>query len=196
MAYEDHETRVGAHRILSIVLVPSSVCPRPRIAASVSNKAPDIQRMLSRTVSVFSSSAALFEKLKKGEYSSQENISEDRKDKLIDNEDSKINNPSMLNRLKSTYSRAYSAKSYPSPVIADGKAMNNSAKEQVYLNLLVIQEFLFMKMHSVAVLTVSELTILSSFGTTEGNISEVEQSSDYPSAFINLGTIPFSSKYT
>ncbi|KAJ4833340.1 hypothetical protein Tsubulata_000564 [Turnera subulata] len=125
MVYEDHETRVGAHRIFSIVLVPSSVCPRPSAAAPVSNKARDIQRTLSRTVSVFSSSAALFEKLKRREHSSQGNI---EKNNVL--EASKSNNPSMIKRLKSSYSRAYSSKGHPSPVTVDDKAMMNSAKEE------------------------------------------------------------------
>ena len=65
MVHSDHETRVGAHRIFSVVLVPSSVCPQPSSLNLPTTKATDIERMLSRNVSVFSSSAALFEKLEK-----------------------------------------------------------------------------------------------------------------------------------
>ncbi|KAJ9158809.1 hypothetical protein P3X46_024355 [Hevea brasiliensis] len=131
MVCEDHETRAGAHRIFSVVLVPSSFCPRPT-ATSIPNKATNMQRMLSRNVSVFSSSAALFEKLKKEEHSSQENISEDTKNKIVANEGSTLNNPSMLSRLKSSYSRAYSVKRNPPPITADemttetrGSTLNN-----------------------------------------------------------------------
>lgn len=103
MVCSDHETRVGAHRIFSIVLVPSSVCPRPCPDAPCHAKANEIQRTLSRTVSVFSSSAALFEKLKKDESST------------IDEPEAKNSNDSILNRLKSTYSRTGTVKRPPMP---------------------------------------------------------------------------------
>ncbi|KAK8967044.1 hypothetical protein KSP40_PGU008773 [Platanthera guangdongensis] len=63
MVHPDRETHVGAHRIFSVVLVPSSVSPIS--TASELPKAYEIRRTLSRTVSVFSSSAALFEKLRR-----------------------------------------------------------------------------------------------------------------------------------
>ncbi|KAG2395138.1 Mitogen-activated protein [Vigna angularis] len=78
MVHADHETRVGAHRVFSVVLVPSSVCPQPsQEFASV--KSADIQRMLSRNVSVFSSSAALFEKLERKQSSLPEDSNADAK---------------------------------------------------------------------------------------------------------------------
>ncbi|KAK9682989.1 hypothetical protein RND81_10G111100 [Saponaria officinalis] len=98
MVHKDHETRVGAHRIFSVVLVPSSVAPRQISSVPLSGKAAHIPRSLSRTVSVFSSSAALFEKLRKERSGSKENVL------------SEINNSGVLNRLKSSYSRAYSIK--------------------------------------------------------------------------------------
>ncbi|XP_050385943.1 protein SEMI-ROLLED LEAF 2 isoform X2 [Argentina anserina] len=104
MVYADHETRVGAHRIFSVVLVPSSVCPRPLSATPHAPKKNPIGRTLSRTVSVFSSSAALFEKLKKEPSHSQENISYDSKDNAVFGEEAKTTNNSMLNRLKSKFS--------------------------------------------------------------------------------------------
>ncbi|CAN6975525.1 unnamed protein product, partial [Brassica oleracea var. botrytis] len=61
MVCADHESRMGAHRIFSVVLVPSSVCPD---SVPKSRRPADMQRTLSRTVSVFSSSAALFIKQK------------------------------------------------------------------------------------------------------------------------------------
>ncbi|XP_048232034.1 protein SEMI-ROLLED LEAF 2 isoform X3 [Ricinus communis] len=141
MVYEDHETRVGAHRIFSIVLVPSSVCPRPAVAASfISSKATNMQRMLSRTVSVFSSSAALFEKLKKEEHSPQENVLED-KDKPINFEDSVMNNPSMLNRLKSSYSRAYTVKRHTSPITTEEITRSSLGKKQNSSNETLIRSF-------------------------------------------------------
>ncbi|XP_027909256.1 uncharacterized protein LOC114168575 [Vigna unguiculata] len=98
MVHADQETRVGAHRVFSVVLVPSSVCPQPS-QEFASAKGADIQRMLSRNVSVFSSSAALFEKLER----KQNPLPEDS------NADAKVDN-SILNRLKSTYSRTTSTR--------------------------------------------------------------------------------------
>ncbi|KAJ3695782.1 hypothetical protein LUZ60_001159 [Juncus effusus] len=71
MSHPDRETHVGAHRIFSIILVPSSVSPRSSSTSS------DLRRTLSRTVSVFSSSAALFGKLKR------EMLSMNMKDKTL-----------------------------------------------------------------------------------------------------------------
>ncbi|KAJ6363411.1 hypothetical protein OIU78_003560 [Salix suchowensis] len=78
MIHPDHETRVGAHRIFSVVLVPSSVSPRPSSTKPGSNKGSDLSRTLSRTVSVFSSSAALFDKLRRDKSSTGENSSTSR----------------------------------------------------------------------------------------------------------------------
>lgn len=64
MIYPDCETHLGAHQIFSVVLVPSSVSPCSFSGTSQTSKI-DLQRTLSRTTSVFSSSAALFGKLKR-----------------------------------------------------------------------------------------------------------------------------------
>lgn len=64
MVYPDCETHLGAHRIFSVVLVPSSVSPCSLSDTSQTSKI-DLRRTLSRTTSVFSSSAALFGKLKR-----------------------------------------------------------------------------------------------------------------------------------
>ncbi|CAL4886978.1 unnamed protein product [Urochloa decumbens] len=64
MVYPDCETHLGAHRIFSVVLVPSSVSPCSFPDSSQTRKI-DLRRTLSRTTSVFSSSAALFGKLKR-----------------------------------------------------------------------------------------------------------------------------------
>ncbi|KAL4327643.1 hypothetical protein HN51_034896 [Arachis hypogaea] len=94
MVHLDQETRVGAHRIFSVVLVPSSVCPQPQHSA-------DIQRVLSRNTSVFSSSAALFEKLERKPATIQEES----------HSDGNTGDNSIFNRLKSTYSRTASRRS-------------------------------------------------------------------------------------
>ncbi|XP_022970281.1 uncharacterized protein LOC111469294 isoform X2 [Cucurbita maxima] len=114
MVCSDHETRVGAHRIFSVVLVPSSVCPRPHASVPHSGKPTYIQRTLSRTVSVFSSSAALFQKVKDEPYSLQENIFQKMDERPINQQATKVEGDSILNRLKSSYSRVHSGKRDPS----------------------------------------------------------------------------------
>lgn len=125
MVCADHETRVGAHRILSVVLVPSSVCPRPLAAAPHTSKKSPIGRTLSRTVSVFSSSAALFEKLKKEPSHSQENISHETKNNAVFGEEAKVTNGSMLHRLKSKFSSKRHAAASNEPLGAEEATHNN-----------------------------------------------------------------------
>ncbi|XP_047966631.1 protein SEMI-ROLLED LEAF 2-like [Salvia hispanica] len=112
MHHPDHQTRIGAHQIFSVVLVPSSVCPQPSSDASRT----DLLRSLSRTVSVFSSSAALLQKLQNQRTPSRENYTELNGDEQ----------GGVLNRIKSTYSRVYSFRSSPAP---DGDTGNSSIKE-------------------------------------------------------------------
>ena len=121
MVHKDHETRVVAHRIFSVVLVPSSVAPRQISALPMSGKAAHIPRSLSRTVSVFSSSAALFEKLRKDKSGSKANIPIE-----VGN-----NNGGMLNRLKSSYSRAPSTRTPMHVVPPEGNSLGNLNKEVV-----------------------------------------------------------------
>ncbi|XP_016449641.1 protein SEMI-ROLLED LEAF 2 [Nicotiana tabacum] len=118
MVHPDHETRVGAHRIFSVVLVPSSVSPQKIPEDTHQRKATDFSRALSRTVSVFSSSAALFGKLRDQRSSSAENITLET--------EQKDNNSGMLNRIKSTYSGVYNTIGSPAPV---GECTNKSSKE-------------------------------------------------------------------
>ncbi|KAK1428846.1 hypothetical protein QVD17_17686 [Tagetes erecta] len=101
MVHQDHETRVGSHRIFSVVLVPSSVCPHSSslVPAGTDPDKAAVPRSLSRTVSVFSSSAALFGKMKKGGPLMTNNASQQRS-----------NNNGAFNRMKSSYSRTYSIK--------------------------------------------------------------------------------------
>ncbi|XWS59128.1 hypothetical protein CRYUN_Cryun08bG0095500 [Craigia yunnanensis] len=129
MVHPDHETRIGAHRIFSVVLVPSSVCPQPSSVTPVTNKASGIPRTLSRTVSVFSSSAALFEKLRKEKSFSRENTCLENKENVASEGELKNSNNGILNRLKSSYSRAYSSRSLPLPLATDETPLNNSNTE-------------------------------------------------------------------
>ncbi|AQK81089.1 ARM repeat superfamily protein [Zea mays] len=81
MIHPDHEARVAAHRIFAIVLVPSSVSPSIQASPSGQVKKHDMQRTLSRAVSVFSSSAAIFDKMKKDKHS--ENSQGESKDNSL-----------------------------------------------------------------------------------------------------------------
>ncbi|CBI29857.3 unnamed protein product, partial [Vitis vinifera] len=87
-------------------------------------KASDLPRMLSRTVSVFSSSAALFEKLRKEKSFSKENICQENKEDELKN-----NNAGILNRMKSSLSRAYSLKSSAMSLTTDANFTSNSNNE-------------------------------------------------------------------
>ncbi|KAG9133755.1 hypothetical protein Leryth_018449 [Lithospermum erythrorhizon] len=107
MVHPDHETRVGAHRIFSVVLVPSSVHPHTPSDAADTQKATDLSRTLSRTVSVFSSSASLFQKIRSHRRAPSQNLSQASK---VGSEQ-KNNNQGMLNRIRSSYSREYSTRS-------------------------------------------------------------------------------------
>ncbi|XP_023539631.1 uncharacterized protein LOC111800256 isoform X1 [Cucurbita pepo subsp. pepo] len=130
MVHPDHETRVAAHHIFSVVLVPSSVCPRLRSSDVESRMTSDIPRTFSRTVSVFSSSAALFQKLRNEKLSLLENGHPDMKDSSL--ADGKQENASngMQSSLKSSYSRAYSTRnSGPLRTDATATTMNNLSKE-------------------------------------------------------------------
>ncbi|WMV10800.1 hypothetical protein MTR67_004185 [Solanum verrucosum] len=138
MVSPDHETRLVAHRVFSVVLVPSSVCPRPKSVHPRSTKATGIQRTLSRTVSVFSSSAALFDKLKKEQTPAQDNMA--GKEKTF-NAKSLVKNQSMLKRLTSSYSRAYTVKRNSLPGTDEGKENGNTEEEQdgIFLKLKIRQ---------------------------------------------------------
>ncbi|KAK1366205.1 putative transmembrane protein cmp44E [Heracleum sosnowskyi] len=107
MVHPDHETRVGAHRVFSVVLVPSSVSPHPQASAGYSDNVANLSRTLSRTVSVFSSSAALFEKLKKEKSSSRRYLSLDNQEN-VSIEGTQKSNSGFLERIR-TFSRAYSS---------------------------------------------------------------------------------------
>ncbi|PSS01816.1 Protein EFR3 B like [Actinidia chinensis var. chinensis] len=129
MVHPDHETRIGAHRIFSVVLVPSSVRARTSSAVPESKNAADLARTLSRTVSVFSSSAALFQKLRNDRSSSRENADQENKEKFVTEGQQRNDNNGMLNRIKSTYSRVYSIRNSPALPTADEDSMNNSNNE-------------------------------------------------------------------
>lgn len=121
MLHPDHETRIGAHKIFSVVLVPSSVSPCADSAFS-DTKNMCLPRSLSRTVSVFSSSAALFEKLKNQKKNSVENINE------LNNETVSPDTGGLLQKIRSSYSRAHSFRSLASP---DTDSLNKPDRDKV-----------------------------------------------------------------
>ncbi|KAL9280173.1 unnamed protein product [Arabidopsis thaliana] len=141
MVCADHESRMGAHRIFSVVLVPSSVSPSSVLN---SRRPADMQRTLSRTVSVFSSSAALFRKLKLESDNSVDDTSKMERvstlsrstSKFIrgesfDDEEPKNNTSSVLSRLKSSYSRSQSVKRNPSSMVSDQNSSGSSPEKPV-----------------------------------------------------------------
>lgn len=150
MVHPDHETRVVAHRIFSVVLVPSSICPQPSSAAP-ELKTIEFPRTLSRTVSVFSSSAALFEKLKNQRNSSRENLNELNNQKSVDEEEQLNNNSGMLNRIKSTFSQVNSFRNSPA---SDVDSVTKSSKDMVSFWFLftVIEVHSFRLLHKCALL--------------------------------------------
>lgn len=131
MVHPDHETRVGAHRIFSVVLVPSSVFPRSSSSVRETKKALDLPRTLSRTVSVFSSSAALFEKLRKENFSSQENVFEDAQEIFFSFEETR----DTCNGSADTLNLSYSKKYLPEPLVTQENCTNISTKEPEAISL-------------------------------------------------------------
>lgn len=129
MVHSDHETRVGAHRIFSVVLVPSSVCPS--LANPEMQKAQDYQRTLSRTVSVFSSSAALFSKLRREKFSFRENAYQESPDNKLHNFDRQPTSSvdAKLYKLQSSQSRVYSMKDLHLSSTPEENSSTNSSKE-------------------------------------------------------------------
>lgn len=131
MVTPDHETRLGAHRIFSVVLVPSSVCP---YAASSSQNYGVLDKTLSRSASAFSSSAAVFEKLRKELSSSQKNV--DQADEILIGTEGKPNEQSLLTRLTSSYSRMTTVKRHSLP-----PTLGNMEKELVLSHLVFLLKF-------------------------------------------------------
>ncbi|CAI9764970.1 unnamed protein product [Fraxinus pennsylvanica] len=150
MVSPDHETRLGAHRVFSVILVPSSVCPPSSSTTSSSTKPADFQRTLSRTVSVFSSSAALFEKMRKEQQYSQK--FSDQTDVVLNNGEVKLNSPSMLKRLTSSYSQNTSMRRCSMPV-----TMGNLEKEPKGISLKLKSRQISLLLSSIWVQAVSHL---------------------------------------
>lgn len=127
MVHPDHETRVGAHRIFSVVLVPSSVHPT---VSSQSSSVHDMQRTLSRTVSVFSSSAALFEKLRRDKSSLRENTFQENADQIGSRFNRQASNVRPA-RLQSTHNCAPSLKAPPLPMVEEEDPLTRPVRDKV-----------------------------------------------------------------
>ena len=123
---------MGAHRIFSVVLVPSSVCPRP-CASTQDPNANDLRRTLSRTVTVFSSSAALFGKLKREMYSLR--ASQER----IDDGQQISSNDVKRYKLKPSESRILSLKDVSFPSNDEQSSLSNSCTDTVYASAFSFQ---------------------------------------------------------
>ncbi|GAB2221594.1 hypothetical protein Droror1_Dr00012779 [Drosera rotundifolia] len=135
MVHPDHETRIGAHRVFSVVLVPSSVAPRQNPVSSGIKKA-DLPRSLSRTVSVFSSSAALFEKLKKERSTNRDGLATESENGIYPEAEAKPDNVGVLSRIRSSYSRVYSTRNSASLPREEASQRNfNKEAEVVTLRL-------------------------------------------------------------
>lgn len=120
MLHPDHNTSIGAHQIFSVVLVPSSIAPQSDHAVSDSKKNVLYPRTLSRTVSVFSSSGALFDKMK-------HQRAEQSQEKPSGDVGQGNNTGGVLNRIKSGYSRVQSFK----PTAPNVDATTKSSKQMV-----------------------------------------------------------------
>ena len=125
MLHPDHDTRIGAHQIFSVVLVPSSIAPQSDPVVCDSKKNVLFPRTLSRTVSVFSSSAALFEKLKNQRHN-KETPREVKNEKFSGEIEHRNGRSGVLNKIKSSYSRVSSFRSTPPPE-ADSVKPNKEA---------------------------------------------------------------------
>ncbi|KAL0453097.1 UNVERIFIED_CONTAM: protein SEMI-ROLLED LEAF 2 [Sesamum latifolium] len=123
MLHPDHETRIGAHQIFAVVLVPSSVSPHVASTVSDSNKNAGVPRTLSRSVSVFSSSAALFDKLRNQRNG---NLYELNKEKVPSDTEPRQNASGVLDPMKPSHSRVHSFRSLPEP---EADPVTKSSKE-------------------------------------------------------------------
>ncbi|XP_041997859.1 protein SEMI-ROLLED LEAF 2-like [Salvia splendens] len=126
MLHPDHDTSIGAHQIFSVVLVPSSIAPQSDHVVSDSKKNVLYPRTLSRTVSVFSSSGALFDKMKHQRV-------ELNQEKPSGDVGQGNNTSGVLNRIKSGYSRVQSFK--PTAPNADATTKSSKQMDAVPLRL-------------------------------------------------------------
>ncbi|KAG8391231.1 hypothetical protein BUALT_Bualt01G0166300 [Buddleja alternifolia] len=156
MVSPDHETRLGAHRVFSVVLIPSSVCPHTASTSQCSTRRSDLERILSRSASAFSSSAALFEKLRKEQCSSRKFV--DQADEFLIDTEAKSNEQSLLSRLTSSYSRKTSIKRHSLP-----PTLGNMEKELKGISLKLKTRQISLLLSSIWVQAISHLNSPENF---------------------------------
>ncbi|PUZ77921.1 hypothetical protein GQ55_1G412000 [Panicum hallii var. hallii] len=137
MVYPDCETHLGAHRIFSVVLVPSSVSPCSFSDTSQTSKI-DLRRTLSRTTSVFSSSAALFGKLKRDMLSFRESplLDNTKLTPISENADEISTNDAKLFKSQ-TIQRMASTKDISSPSSTDTSTSSAPTKKKDAVTLML-----------------------------------------------------------
>ncbi|WOL19844.1 hypothetical protein Cni_G28646 [Canna indica] len=129
MVHPDRLMHTEAHRIFSVVLVPSSVCPRP-CSDTDGQKTNELLRTLSRTVSVFSSSAALFGKLRREKFSFRDFGSQDNASRAPNGDGLVINRSNTkINKMQSSLSRVHSIRNISLASGGDSDLFNNSTIE-------------------------------------------------------------------
>ncbi|TVU33475.1 hypothetical protein EJB05_25295, partial [Eragrostis curvula] len=141
MIHPDHETRVAAHRIFSVVLVPSSVSPFPHLTSPDQRGKRDIERTLSRTVSVFSSSAALFDKLRRDKSSFRENIQEGSINRNLHSVDGETATPKNLpcsQSLKHSFKVPSASQKNPSTSLKEGQNSLTESHNEIESTLLIL----------------------------------------------------------
>ncbi|XP_027918303.1 uncharacterized protein LOC114177223 isoform X2 [Vigna unguiculata] len=128
MVHPDHETREVAHRIFSVILVPASIFSG-RSMTICDRKPSTVPRTLSRAVSVFSSSAVLFEKLRLEKGLSEKSIK--YRQNTSGEIDSTNSNGGIVNKLKSMHNRVNSINNPPLQFEVDEIAAKNDDKNSV-----------------------------------------------------------------
>jgi hypothetical protein len=135
MVYPDCETHLGAHRIFSVVLVPSSVSPCSFSGTPQTSK-NNLYRTLSRQSSVFSSSAAIFGKLKRDVFSFRESPRRDSTNLMPISEDSDQGTENEPKMFKSqTLQRMTSTKDTSSPFATELSNSDGPTQETVCIIL-------------------------------------------------------------
>ncbi|WOL07237.1 hypothetical protein Cni_G15976 [Canna indica] len=129
MVHPDRLMHTEAHCIFSVVLVPSSVCPRS-CSDTGGQKTNELLRTLSRTVSVFSSSAALFGKLRREKFSFHDFGCQDNASRAPNGDGLAINRSNMkINKMQSSLSRVHSIRNISLASGGDSHLSNNSTIE-------------------------------------------------------------------
>ncbi|XP_020268718.1 uncharacterized protein LOC109844168 [Asparagus officinalis] len=157
MVHPDRDIHVGAHRIFSVVLVPSSVCPQP-CATTADPNTNELRRTLSRTVSVFSSSAALFGKLKREMYSLRGSVPQDSFDSMSNTDHSRQqigSNDVKLYQFKPSQSRILTLKDVSLATNEGENPLSNSCRDMDPTSLRLTSRQITLMLSSIWVQAIS-----------------------------------------